>query len=78
MYLLFYLILNYEENSVGCDVESEIENNDPNVLTAKFVQEELALGRKLGNHFQGGDVILDRSLKFQRDVNILLKLYEEV
>ena len=35
----------------------------------KFVHEGLVLGRKLGNHFQRGDINVDRDLKFQRAVN---------
>ena len=61
-----------EENSFDYDVVYEIEHNEPNVFTAKFVYEGLALGGKLGNHFIGGDVIFDHGLKFQRDVNDLL------
>ena len=45
--------------------ESDIENNELNIFTAKFVHEGLVFGRKLGNHFQGGDVNLDRGLKLQ-------------
>ena len=72
------MVISCEENSDKYGLESDIENNEPNVFTANFVHEELVLGRKLGNHFQGWDVTLDCGLKFQRGVIDLLKQYEEI
>ena len=40
------MVKNCRENSANFKVESDIENNEPNVFTAKFV------GKKLGNYFQ--------------------------
>ena len=74
---LIEIVISCEENGDKYDLESDIENQEPNVFTAKFVHEGLVLGRKLGNHFQG-DVNLDRVLNFQRGVNDLLKQYEDV
>ena len=69
---LIEMVTDCEENNLDYDVVSDIENNEPNVFTDKFVYEGLVLGGKLLNHFQGGDVILNLGLKFQRDVNHLL------
>ena len=69
---LIEMVISCEENSDKYDFESDIENNNRNVFTAKFCHEGLVLGRKLGNHSQGGD----RGLQFQRGVNDMLKQYE--
>ena len=69
---LIEIVISCEENSNKYDLESGIENHEPNVFTAKFVQEGLVLGRTLGNHFQG-DINLDHGLESQRGVNKLLK-----
>ena len=58
--------------------KSDEEELVPVTFTAKVIPEGLALGRKLGNHFIQNDTNVERSLRFQRDINRCLSQYEKV
>ena len=63
-----------EDDLVNLVCESESDKSDeeelvPVTFTAKVIREGLALGRTLGNYFIQNDTNVERTLRFQRDIN---------